>query len=228
MLRIPNSLKSRRYSVNRYYLDRFFGEMIAGFREGANIIDIGGHKKQKAGRFDIATYPLRVDYVNIDPQTEPDFLCDASSIPVDDQTYDGAILAEVLEHVKNPVAVLKESHRLLKANGTILITAPFMFPIHGHPQDYGRYTGQWYADTLAEIGFSGIEVRRHGSMLSVLANQCKLWSVCANSRLEAFILRWVSYYLIHRAMKQEASQEFQDHWLFGNSVLGYGVRATKA
>lgn len=228
MFSVPTSLRNRKYSVNRYYLDQFFREMIPGFRQGARIVDIGGHKTKKAGQFDIASYPVQVDYVNIDPTTTPDFLCDASSVPVDDQTYDGAILAEVLEHVRNPVAVLRESYRLLKSNGTILITAPFMFPIHGHPQDYGRYTGQWYMDTLAEIGFSNIEVRRHGSMYSVLANQCKLWSACTNSRFEAFVLRWISYFLIHRALKQESSTEFQNHWLFGNSILGYGIRATKA
>lgn len=227
MLQVPNQLRNRSYTVNRFLLDQFFEEMAATFEQDASIIDIGGHRTRKAGKFDIERYPVRVDYVNIDPATEPDFLCDATAIPVVDRSYDYAVLSEVLEHVEDPQAVLQEAYRVLKNGGTLLMTTPFMFRIHGHPADYARYTDQWYENVLDRIGFAEVEVRKQGLMLSMLANQTKLWSTCASNRLERFVLRWISYYLIHRAMKEESRPEFQQHWLFGNSVLGFGVRARK-
>ena len=55
-------------------------------------------------------------------------------IPLCDDTFDLILQFEVLEHVKNPRATLKEIHRILKTNGLLFVTVPnrfFVFETHG-------------------------------------------------------------------------------------------------
>jgi SAM-dependent methyltransferase len=61
-------------------------------------------------------------------------------IPLDDATVDCILMTEVLEHVFNPEHVLKDFNRVLKSGGIVLITCPFVWPLHEEPYDYARYT----------------------------------------------------------------------------------------
>ncbi|MAH43095.1 hypothetical protein CL614_05235 [archaeon] len=54
-------------------------------------------------------------------------------------SFDIAICTEVVEHEKEPNKVLKEINRILKKNGHLILTAPFMVPEH-EERDYWRYT----------------------------------------------------------------------------------------
>lgn len=55
-------------------------------------------------------------------------------IPLRNDSFDLVLQFEVLEHVKNPRATLKETHRILKPNGLLFVTVPnrfFVFETHG-------------------------------------------------------------------------------------------------
>lgn len=52
-------------------------------------------------------------------------LAEASELPFDDNSFDTIILAQVMEHLVHPEKLLRESKRLLKENGRIIITVPF-------------------------------------------------------------------------------------------------------
>ena len=97
----------------RSHLDQFLLSQITQMK--GEILDIGGKKTNKRGMF---IPPLNQvtswRYVNIDPSTEPDFCCGAERIPLPDQSIDGFLLCEVLEHLEHPEAVLQEAFRLLR------------------------------------------------------------------------------------------------------------------
>ena len=97
------------YSFRRYYVDRFFIQKIGIFSENSFILDMGGKKINKRGCFDISDYDLNVKYANLNKSTEPDFYCDIISIPVNGNSFDGVILSEVIEHLPDPIPVLKEA-----------------------------------------------------------------------------------------------------------------------
>lgn len=164
------------YSTRRYYVDEFYLKNIGIFSKGAKILDMGGKKKNKRGLFDIDKYGFEVKYANIDPKTEPDFLCDIKKIPVEDNSFDGIILSETLEHIDEPLLVLKEAYRLLKPNGKCLICVPFIFQIHADPYDFGRYTDYYYKKYLSELGFKNIKIEKQGLFFGALANMVKLWA----------------------------------------------------
>lgn len=58
---------------------------------------------------------------------------DAMDLPFDDDQFDGAFVCWLLEHLQNPVDVLKEIKRVLKANGTIYCNEVFNSTFYCHP-----------------------------------------------------------------------------------------------
>lgn len=59
--------------------------------------------------------------------------CDASKLPFSDNFFDTIIMNDSMEHVKHPMAVLNECHRVLKSKGKLYIN----FPPYYHP--YGSH-----------------------------------------------------------------------------------------
>lgn len=164
------------YSVRRYYVDDFYFRQIACFPPGSRILDVGGRKEHKRGHFDVGNYPLKVEYANIAPETQPDHLCDAAALTCEAGRFDGVICSEVLEHVPNPGKVMAEIFRVLKQGGKALVVAPFMYHIHADPVDYGRYTDYYWRAAAQEAGFEQIELEYQGAIYAVMANLVKVWA----------------------------------------------------
>jgi SAM-dependent methyltransferase len=58
-----------------------------------------------------------------------------------DEEFDYVVSDQVLEHVEgNPQRVFDESLRLLKSGGIAVHTTVFIWPIHGYPSDFWRFT----------------------------------------------------------------------------------------
>jgi len=221
------------YSLRRYFVDKFFLENVHCFPAGAKVLDVGGKKTKKRGMFDIGKYPVKVEYANIDASTDPDHLCDAAKIPVADASFDGVILAEVLEHVKDPKAVLVEGYRTLKPGGKLLATAPFMFHVHADPADYGRYTEHYFRETLGEIGFRNIQIERQGGYYCVLANILKMRLLRVGGKhpvyvkikqaAPLFLLAWFQ----KRAIKWDGRKGFCSTDIGRGHTTGYGIVCEK-
>lgn len=166
---MSKSRTSLSVSVRRHFVDQFFFSK-SEFLKNKSIIDIGGKKKNKRGLFDIAALSSDVKYVNIDVSTEPDIVSDATSIPLPDNSCEVVLMGEILEHVPDPIALLKEAYRLLKSGGVLLATIPFMYPIHADPEDYGRYTDYFWRKAALKTGFNDdIIIERQGGMFAVMA-----------------------------------------------------------
>jgi len=57
-----------------------------------------------------------------------DFASDASALPVADKSVDMVLSLELLEHVPDPTAVLREIARILKPGGTAMVSVPSAVP----------------------------------------------------------------------------------------------------
>lgn len=73
--------------------------------------------------------------------TRPQVYGDAAALPFLDRSFDTVMLLDVLEHVAEPEAALREAARVLADGGHLLVTIPFAYPLHDLPHDYQRFTG---------------------------------------------------------------------------------------
>jgi SAM-dependent methyltransferase len=72
--------------------------------------------------------------------SRPDVLADAARLPIADQSIDTVLMLDVLEHLAQPALALSEIARVLRPDGKLLVSVPFLYPIHDAPHDYQRYT----------------------------------------------------------------------------------------
>ena len=73
------------------------------------------------------------------------------------------IIFNVLEHVSNYKKALKNLFLLLKKNGEIIGSTPFLYQIHGAPKDFTRFTKQQLEKILKESNFKNIHVEELGT-----------------------------------------------------------------
>jgi SAM-dependent methyltransferase len=88
----------------------------------------------------------------------PDIAGDAVSIPTLSHEFDSILLVEVLEHCFEYEKILNETNRVLKIDGYILITVPFLIWVHGSPFDYFRYTRHALSIIIEQSGYSIVEI----------------------------------------------------------------------
>ena len=217
------------YSVLRYYVDKFYTYNAEEFKKNDLILDVGGEKKNKKGQFNTNECAGKVFYLNIDPQTKPDFLADAKKIPVNKNYFDKVICSQLLEHVLDPIEVLKEIFRVLKPGGMLLMSAPFLYRIHPDPIDYARYTDYYWKTNLKKLGFTNIKVEKHGYYFSVLANMLKTYAKESqkNQIIISAIPTLIAGLFTQLAVKLDRSKKTIKNKVLTSHTLGFGVVATK-
>ena len=60
---------------------------------------------------------------------------DGKTFPFSDGEFDAVLTSEVLEHVFNPDEFLSEINRVLRDDGVLLLTVPFVWDEHEQPFD---------------------------------------------------------------------------------------------
>jgi SAM-dependent methyltransferase len=88
------------------------------------------------------TLPPSAHLVNSDVQLshETMIIFDAHFVPFANETFDGVVIEAVLEHVLDPAVCVAEIHRVLKTNGVVYASTPFMQQMHMLPYDFQRFT----------------------------------------------------------------------------------------
>lgn len=94
-----------------------------------------------------------------------DVYADAEKLPFDSSHFDTALMLQVLEYINNPLQALSETSRVLKKGGYLILTSPFLYPIHDYPHDRNRYTEEMLTDLLGKAGFSNIKITVQGGFL---------------------------------------------------------------
>jgi SAM-dependent methyltransferase len=76
-----------------------------------------------------------------------------STVPEKDGVFDLVLSTQVAEHVANPETYFKESFRLLKKGGKLILTTHGLWEEHGVPYDFQRWTEQGMRRDLQQAGF---------------------------------------------------------------------------
>jgi SAM-dependent methyltransferase len=95
-----------------------------------------------------------------------DIVASAYEIPVGDAHFDSILATEVLEHLEDPLAALREWARVLVPGGCIVMTTPTLWHLHDEPRDFYRYTRHGVEHLLRRAGFEIVEISTIGGFWS--------------------------------------------------------------
>ncbi len=160
---------------SRYRLRQFATKAAAqGDSKDFRVLDAGAGKAPFRGLFDHVTYET-ADFGQVNKTyAQLDYVCDLTSIPVPDSSYDLVLCTQVMEHVPDPVAVLREFNRVLKPQGQAWLSAPFFYAEHEKPYDFHRFTQFAWKRMAAETGFTVQEITWLEGYYGTLACQARI------------------------------------------------------
>ena len=131
-------------------------EVISKYLLKGDVLDFGGGEKTLyKQRLNCTNYKS----INIDPNILPTWISSVGEpFPCQNESFDTVLSMNTLEHIFDPIWEVSEMFRVLLKNGELILSVPFLFPIHGHPDDYFRPTPSWYRQALAQAGFKNVEI----------------------------------------------------------------------
>ncbi len=129
-----------------------------------DILDIGSgrapYSKEVKG--------ARVVTIDFSPDKGPMTVGTCTELPFRGASFDSIICTEVLEHVSEPEAALREMFRVLRPGGRFYITVPMLGSLHYEPHDFFRYTSYGLSHLLEKTGFKVTELEPLGGLFSFL------------------------------------------------------------
>lgn len=128
-------------------------EELAKISLSGTILDIGGSRD--SGYQDLVkgehTWTV-VNYGELHPGQDLNFNAE-EKFPLTDASYDNAMTMNVIEHIWDTHNVFSEVSRVLKPGGMFVSSVPYMYMVHGSPDDYNRYTASAYKKYADKYGF---------------------------------------------------------------------------
>jgi SAM-dependent methyltransferase len=90
------------------------------------------------------------------------------ALPFADQSFEFIVCTQVLEHAKEPLAILRDLARVLRRDGRLLVTVPFVFEQHEMPSDYWRFTAPGLHHLAAAAGLRVESIEPGGGIGAVI------------------------------------------------------------
>lgn len=138
---VHNAIFNAAKSLTRKGLYEFLDREFEKIEERASVLTIGsGGKVNELLALHAEKNDFDVVSLDIDESRGPDIVGDICTHDFGGQTFDAIVISEVLEHVYAPHVAVDNMHAWLNGNGRLILTVPFIFPLHERPHDYYRYT----------------------------------------------------------------------------------------
>jgi SAM-dependent methyltransferase len=157
----------------RANIRNFVSESVADSNVKGPYVDVAcGYRTnepevRRAKNGDLASQYLALDLAVLDFDQKPDIgsapniAGSAEAIPLPTSYAETVLCTEALEHVENDVLVLSELRRILRPNGTLILTVPGKdVPLHEkhYQRDYRRYTEDGLRTLLEISKFANIRI----------------------------------------------------------------------
>jgi SAM-dependent methyltransferase len=182
---IPGALRctaNRKANFNQDCRDVWVADRAKAIPAGSLVLDVGagtGRYRKLFAHCDYKSQDLSA-YRGTDSGLQKDswlygpldYVCDAASIAVPDGTFDAVVCTEVLEHVPEPILVIREISRILRPGGRLILTAPLGSGLHQQPYHfYGGFTPHFYRKFLPESGLSIVNIQLNGGFFRHLLQE---------------------------------------------------------
>lgn len=94
-------------------------------------------------------------FADINEDYNPDVLLDVTDMgQVNTESIDVVNALELFEHVDDISSGLNECYRVLKKGGNLILSVPYLFPIHADPYDFQRWSDKKWRMELIKTGFT--------------------------------------------------------------------------
>ena len=181
---------ARTLSASRFLLHQ---ELRKAIRENASgrLLEVGSGGAPFREELDgLATHVITLDIVNRYGTT--DMIADVQSMPdVPDREFDTVLCTQVLEHVEDPSRALSEMRRVLRDDGTLILSAPHLSMIHEAPEDYFRYTAYGLRSLCKRANFDTDSSKATGGLIAFLAHPLSLGVQTTVGSIPG--LRWLTW-----------------------------------
>jgi len=164
------------FNIQRNYILKLVKFAARSTKPKQRILDAGAGSCQFKKYFKHANYES-TDFEQIFNQSHKKlhtFICDLKNIPKNNNTYDAILNTEVLEHVPEPLVVLREFHRILKKDGKLYLTTPQSWEVHGYPYNYFNFTKGGLEYLLKKSGFRKYKIIPRGGIFIEIATKLKI------------------------------------------------------
>lgn len=101
---------------------------------------------------------------------------DATDIQFEDASFDSIVCMSALEHIKDYPQALSEMYRVLKPGGQLFLCVPWLFPYHGAPDDFHRFTSSALKSHLRGFEIEEMEAVGNFWLSQAMFLQRPIWS----------------------------------------------------
>jgi ubiquinone/menaquinone biosynthesis C-methylase UbiE len=218
---------------NKTYREIWLESTLKKIPNNSRILDAGAgqlqYKKFCSHLYyvsqDFGKYEGKGDQVGLQTttwdQSRLDIVCDIVNIPEPDESFDAIMCIEVLEHLPNPIAALKELTRLLKPGGQLIVTAPFCSLTHFSPFFYQTgYSENFYRYWYEKFGLRIIDIQKNGNFFEYLAQETRRINSMSN-KYSTYKMESIDKQIINRmlALLEKLSRQDQG----SNEMLCFGL-----
>ena len=131
--RLDPSRTSVQYAVRKPLLAWLSSQQVAGLE----LLDVGcGDRPYE----ELLRGAARIVGFDVPGNVHADLHGSIDAIPVDDGSFDVVLCLQVLEHVPDPAAAVRELRRVVKPGGRVLLSTHGVYPYHPNPEDLWRWT----------------------------------------------------------------------------------------
>ena len=103
-----------------------------------------------------------------------------------DNTFDCVLSTQVLEHVTDPQLYLSEARRVLKPEGSLILSTHGIWPYHPDPTDLWRWTVE---GLQAEVRRAGFEISNVQGVMGLETASLQLWQDSTFDRIPSVFRR---------------------------------------
>jgi len=135
---LPSEFDNIHIPMSREFINSTRMVFIKNYLKSTDVIcDIGNQGKDIP-----ALSGHNLVTLDITDDSSPDVVADITQYNshIQDESFDALMCTEVLEHVVDPFATIRELRRIVKKGGYILFTTPLNARIHGPIPDCWRFT----------------------------------------------------------------------------------------
>ena len=125
-------------------------------------------------------------------------------IPCADEYFNAVFCNAVIEHVSNPVEVVRELYRILKPGGYLYLAVPFLQPEHLCPDDFQRYTSNGLKKLVEDAGFRLLKTGGVHNVYHTIGWVIEEW-LCSSRSLRNAVLKAILFPLL-RYLSRNSSE----------------------